>query len=198
MPMQRSRHQPRTATICDRWSPLSGICLERRLPALPKLNEGEATVTSRLYLDIDGVLNVGSLRSATPDWKDWQQLAVGPAAVNVSPSMIAAIVALPVGEIVWATTWEEDADRLLAAAAGMLRGLRHVRLLEQWKREAIIDDLRDRPVRRFVWIDDEEAHPDNVAKVESATGATGFGITPHPARGLTRRHVESIRDLLDR
>lgn len=151
---------------------------------------------SRLYLDIDGVLNVAHLRTACDDWDDWQRVPVGYAPVVTSPVMLASLFALPVDEIVWATTWESDADRLFAAALGITRGLRHLPLADGWKGQAIVDDLRHRPVDRFVWIDDAEADQPNRDWITARVAASGLTVRPHPGQGVTREHLAAIERFL--
>lgn len=157
--------------------------------------EESSTVSTRtrIYLDIDGVLNVMGVRRGPAGWPGgWTSSQVGYTQVTVSRAMLGAVFRLPADEIVWCTTWEEDADRLFAAALELPRGLRHLPLGQQDKLPALGGDLRQRPVARFVVVDDAVGDQDPIDAIGRDCDAAGLGVRPRMDLGLSAADVAQI------
>lgn len=95
-------------------------------------------------------------------------------------------------DLVWATSWEGDANRLLCPLLGLpelpVVEFRTGRAGGTWKLPAVVDYVGDRP---FAWLDDElgrdadgwaasRRHPTLLLRVD-------------PVRGLTSDHVARLR-----
>jgi hypothetical protein len=95
-------------------------------------------------------------------------------------------------DLVWATSWEHDADRLLAELVGLPRGMPVIRFESQtgWttKLPDVIRFVGDRPV---AWVDDVLG-PDEYAWASSRAIPTLL-IQPDHQSGLTPAHIDRLR-----
>jgi hypothetical protein len=96
-------------------------------------------------------------------------------------------------DLVWATSWEHDADRLIAERVGLPRGLPVITFdspPEDWtsKLPDVIRFVADRPV---AWIDDDLG-PEVYSWADSRTVSTLL-IQPDHRVGLTSAHVDRLR-----
>jgi hypothetical protein len=120
-----------------------------------------------VFLDVDGPLNPfeakptrrpAGYRTHRMRPEGWDSPDIKPLRVWLNPDHGAKILALP-GEAVWATTWEEQANRWIAPEIG-LPELPVVRWPEEprfgdgvfWKTRPLVAWAAGRP---FVWIDDQ-------------------------------------------
>ena len=142
-----------------------------------------------LLLDVDGVLNPltmtppsGFERHELQDHEVWLSRRHGEWLNELARWF----------DLVWATTWEHDAPRLIAPRIG-LRGewavieFRRGRATETWKLRDIEAFVGDRP---FAWIDDEIG-PDAHAWAERRQAPTLL-IDVNAPIGLTEEHVKEL------
>lgn len=164
------------------------------------------TYKTRIYLDVDGVLNADLSGS-----KDhWQESATGAAIadgrsyqITWAPELIRRLSALDDVEIVWCTTWRTDATKSLADLLGFGHNFRVLHPDSdpeaelpympsiQWKIPAILADLEENPVGGIIHIDDEVVFARQwVTMVSTILG--GLAISPHPLYGITRKNMDAI------
>ncbi|WP_185836929.1 hypothetical protein [Streptomyces sp. WAC 06783] len=171
---------------------------------------GDALVLPVLLVDVDGPLNpyaakpyrrpegYGTHRLLTPRWEAAERrrlTAEGlpnkpakPLRVWLNPGHGAALAALPF-ELVWATTWEEEANDFVAPVLG-LPALPFIRWPSPrpepgsgvfWKTPEIVAWAKD---RAFAWVDDEITDADR-AWVAEHHGGPALLHRVDPRRGLT-------------
>lgn len=179
-------------------------------------------MTVRLYQDVDGCLNAfrssyawGEVGEEGPcgelsgdafvyHLEDGTRDSDGTPvrfAMRWNSRLIDALNSLDV-ELVWATTWRED-----ARGVGTLMGLNHenIRVLHplggkttfpsiEWKYEALVAEQQRDP-SPFIWVDDEIVDLPRAAR-EVIHQLGGLTISPDPAYGVTPRHVEEMRQYL--
>jgi len=151
-----------------------------------------------LLLDVDGVLNPW-LMSELPD--GYQLHRIGMFDVILASWHGPAILELCEEanlDLVWATTWEEDANREIAPRVGLPDDLRWIPfpmddddpLVESRKLPAVRRWVQDRPC---VWIDDDlwgDAWA--WAAQRSGDGIPTLLVQPHPDEGLTPAHLAAV------
>lgn len=103
-------------------------------------------------------------------------------------------------DLVWATTWEHDANALIAPRVGVpeLPVIEFARDLPSvppvpglhWKVAAILKYCAGRP---FVWVDDEVGAVDGVYAGQHH-GAPFLMLRIDPTTGLTEEHFDSLRE----
>jgi len=173
-------------------------------------------VTNRpaLLLDVDGVLNpLSRPRQGAGFRRHHVQVSPGGSSVVaagttftlwLSPRhgrMLRDLAAECGLELVWATTWEHDANRSIGPAIGLpelaviefplgrmdLReGGSHI-----WKLPAVEQAMAG---RRFAWIDDD-FEPDDVAWAADRTssGLPTLLVPCPPRTGLAQEHIDTVR-----
>ncbi len=96
-------------------------------------------------------------------------------------------------DLVWATSWEQDADLLIAERVGLPRGLPFITFTEQSGWTSKLPDVsRFVGERATAWVDDQfdpEAH----AWAQSRDAPTLLVETDHRV-GLKQEHVVRLRD----
>lgn len=146
-----------------------------------------------LFLDVDGTLlpdDAADSAAGDRDWSAWQQ-PTNPILSGLTRNLGDRLLALGC-ELMWATGWREDANRVLAPILGLPQ-LPVVALPEypdgdyfedelHWKTRALVDLAAGRP---FIWIDDEIRQQDR-------TWVRGN----HPGRALLHK-VDGVLGLLD-
>jgi hypothetical protein len=169
-----------------------------------------------LFLDVDGVLNAFEFDSNFATFTDFEVHEVTVDEGNgfrmiydlcLSRSMGRAIAALP-AEIVWVTTWERNADSMVAPIVDLPRGLRVLDKPDgfaghdtDWKfdvvRSALTSDMRP-----FVWIDDDMETFRSERESARAWSATlpveSLLLSPDPRSGLTHGDLDAVEDFLKR
>lgn len=166
----------------------------------PSPTESHHVPRPRLYLDVDGVLNVLAPEGADPGTDTWDDLTLheqvpshaGAFDLRLSRSMVAEIAALE-ADVAWLTTWRADAVAQVAplvdAPDWPWLDWRHD------KAEAVVADLRQQP-RPFVWVDDMAATRHDVHVVASQLDVplpVHLLLRPSPTVGLRPSDLERIR-----
>lgn len=162
-----------------------------------------SSVRPYLFLDVDGVLS--PFASDSDAWDDFTDTPGAGFELPLSRSMAAALAGLDL-ESVWLTTWEHEANKVVAPAlgwdplevieSGTLKSSRR----RWWKLAALDWWMAGHASRPFVWIDDDirsELAPDpdrRLARYRWATSSSPFLlICPDRDVGITRAHIEEIK-----
>jgi hypothetical protein len=162
------------------------------------------TKRTRLYLDVDGVINA---RYADRAWDGIIHKGNATAEgysyrILWSPTMLTALSELDL-EIVWATTWRNDAP---ASLARILNFGKDFRVLHpdldpsarstfpsiEWKLRSIVAD-QERDPSPFVWLDDEIDHTES--RVASAAGGLALGVDSN--FGVGPAHIAVISSYIE-
>jgi hypothetical protein len=160
-----------------------------------------------ILLDVDGPLNPWSARQGLPEgftehlthpmgWETGKPLKVRLRATDGPELMKLGC------EIIWATAWEEDANKWIGPHIG-LPELPHIDWIDRniwsieklhWKTKRIVAWMAEnRPGIPFIWLDDEVTRKDRDWIAEfSAKGSTSLLISPK--FGLEESHFERIRE----
>jgi hypothetical protein len=156
-----------------------------------------------VFLDVDGPLNPfeaaptrrpAGYRTYRMRPSGWDLASVRPLRVWLRPDHGERIMALP-GEIVWATTWEDDANRWIAPEIG-LPELPVVHWPDEpwleggvfWKTKPLVEWAAG---RAFVWIDDAITEAD-LAFVDATHDGPALLHWVDPAVGLVDADFEVI------
>ncbi|RSM59149.1 hypothetical protein DMH03_25070 [Amycolatopsis sp. WAC 01376] len=131
-----------------------------------------------IYLDVDGpLIPFGLETSSYPLFGPSPQDGDNPLLGRLDPSHGLRLKALP-GELIWATTWLQDANDSLAPRLG----LPHLPVV-------------DRPERPFVWIDDELSDIDR-DRVSGNHPGPALLHRVDPRRGLTSADYRTLTEWL--
>ena len=143
-----------------------------------------------LLIDVDGVLNplVPGLRSGFVSY-----VLLG---YDVQLSRLHGRWLSGLGDVfdlTWATTWEHDADRIIAPLIDLPSGLPVIEFRSQspgqtWKLTDVETYVEDRP---FAWIDDDLG-PDAFEWAERRESPTLL-IRVDPTVGLVEEHIDRLR-----
>lgn len=152
-----------------------------------------------LLLDVDGVLNPLGVRDAPGFTAHWlgDPGTGGRVRVLLSPEHGRWLTALDdVFDLVWATSWEQDADLLIADLVGLPRGLPFITFTDQtgWTSK-LPDVVRFVGDRAAAWVDDQLG-PEVHAWAASRVAPTMLLATDHRV-GLTPQHIERLREFAD-
>lgn len=176
-----------------------------------------------IFLDVDGVINAVSMGfpKQNTGWTEWDQKRVVPAGfdrgfrITYSPQLLRRLESLaerPDVEIVWLTSWVDQAPSVLALDLGFAAtdwpvvGQTHYELYPYgrndawWKLVALREywEKEDREGHKLVWLDDdlkyEKAANDWLYSLECGTWLM---ITPNSLHGLSVKHLESIEVFCD-
>lgn len=152
------------------------------------------TTTPLLFLDVDGPLIPFGATARGPLTDSGNPLLS-----RLDPTVGARLLALPC-DLVWATTWQHEANDTIAPRLGLPRlplvswpdddtpvprGL-------HWKTRRLSQWAGPRP---FIWLDDEIGAPDRTW-VEAAHPAPALLHRVDPGRGLTELDFEAVREWL--
>ena len=155
---------------------------------------GELSGLPFLYLDVDGVLN--PLGDPCRDWTDWP----GHPVFNLSRRMGARLGEVQ-AKLVWATTWQGEANDRIAPVFGWPAAPILPRAPEVfwWKFESL---LSTHPMGvPFVWIDDEL--DDRLASLPefddalAPLGADYLLVCPDTLLGLTAAQIDSVEEFVN-
>lgn len=147
-----------------------------------------------LLLDVDGVLNV---LSGTRPGDGFHEHVVQGVALWLTPQHGRWLNELsPTFELMWATTWEHDANTHIAPRIGLTKplpviefGMRRAVSAWHWKLPDVNRVIGDE--RPFAWLDDEFGPADHAWAAErTAQGAPTLLLACDPLVGMTRAHVD--------
>jgi hypothetical protein len=165
------------------------------------------------FIDVDGVLNIISSKPLKPGMTQQEMTVQGRKyPIRLKPEVHADLLREleEAGfEMAWGTTWEDEANRLIAPELGLSRW--PVAMVEgawlelptpelvrdlggyNWKATGILALAGDRP---FIWIDDDLWKPDHAWAIRrSATIPTKL-IKTNPKEGLMPHHVRKAKQWL--
>ncbi|MEV7677181.1 hypothetical protein ACFRR7_12840 [Streptomyces sp. NPDC056909] len=162
-----------------------------------------------LLIDVDGPLNpYGALAApGTPDGYEkhlmrpslWARTQPGPLPVLLNPGHGAELLALTgLYELVWATTWEDDANEWIGPLLG-LPELPYIAWPEThgwaprgtlWKTRYVLEYAAGRP---FAWVDDEITSYDR-EWVDREHLAAALLLYVDPGTGLTRPDFDALAE----
>ena len=151
----------------------------------------------RLYLDVDGVINAWWAKEVWPTQNQGDAVADnGTWTIKWSPEMIAELEAMDF-DLVWTTTWRQQAPASIAPLIGYGRTARwldptvNTRLMHssiQWKRIAVAEDQANDP-SPFIWIDDEILAYDSSWALDHG----GYAFAPHDRFGISPKAIEKMK-----
>jgi len=202
----------------DDTSPASGACrdvtpsptLDSILSARPTSPAGDSDAEAPpvWFLDVDGVLNIDT--DAPLDGTEAVELVVRgwPVTIRYRPAVVSRINALHSSgllEVVWLTTWRQDAVDVLSPTIGLDRFSvadepsggpslaahpGNALGLTWWKSAASQAHLKQRRRSEFIWTDDELAL--GRAEVDSWAPSRTLLLPTDPLVGLTAAELDSI------
>lgn len=148
-----------------------------------------------LFLDVDGVLNAVTPASQPPvGWPDFAHHPnVNGYPLWLSRQMMARLLEFDV-EIVWCTTWEHDAPRMIAPLV-QAPDFRVLSLGLDSKATVVTRELRARP-QPWIWIDDD-AIASGPTNAILHLGLPGHVVRPSFDVGLTEAEIDGIAEFLD-
>lgn len=172
------------------------------------------------FLDIDGVVNVIPPRKGVPPhlkvWEDWRKIEVATYPINYSPNLIDHLNRISEkADIVWLTTWREEASKDFAPAVGLneFKFLNHKGVEDPWgttssfggspenrwwKMNAVLHHI-DTVGTPFIWIDDEmrSSTKKYVRAIAEDDNIPNLMFVPFDTRGIDREHIERIDSFID-
>lgn len=162
-----------------------------------------------LFLDVDGPLNPYAAKpSRRPegyqthrldplfeDGTSWSSVHRKPLRVWLNPEHGSQLLSLSC-DLVWATTWEHDANRLIAPLVGLpeLPVVEFTKPIKQpmdhthWKLRDLITYAAGRP---FAWLDDEITTHDRDHLIEVSHSST-LPLQVSPVIGITDDHLTQV------
>jgi hypothetical protein len=141
-------------------------------------------VRPTLYLDVDGVL----LPLGKGDWEA-DRIQVGPFYVHLPRALRAQLPLLHEAfEIVWATSWCEEANVEVAPLLGLPR-LPVLEVSAHWRKLELVRDHAGQDAH-IAWVDDR-LEPEALAWGSARPGRSLL-IKPDSRRGLTPDHVDQL------
>ena len=155
---------------------------------------------TRLYLDVDGVVNA---QLSHFHWGNFSETAAPEGVSDVvtwAPRMLAALSVLDL-DLVWATTWVDDAPSGLADLIHF--GKDRPFLVPPngdeltfpsiyWKLEALKSDQAANP-SPFVWLDDEISRKE----ITAARELGGLALSVDQYFGITPVHLDMISEYIE-
>lgn len=167
-----------------------------------------------MFLDVDGVLNAFDYDPLLAGYTDFvtHEVTVGQQSgfrmifdLRLSRGMGKALADLP-AEITWLTTWQKDADRIVAPLVGLPQGLRVLYPPADtsdsdpvWK-FTVLRRTVDADPRPFVWLDDGvntfATGSVSVREWADELSVPNLLIAPDPRSGLVPGQIEAISEFL--
>lgn len=176
-----------------------------------------------IFLDIDGVVNIVSKRQGNLDklphlrvWNKWETIEVTSYPITYSPELVSHLNRISEkAEIVWLTTWKEEAVNDFAPAVG----LNDFRLIDPtgatdpwgtaasfkgnpenrwWKLNGVLEHITSTGAP-FVWIDDELRSPmrNYVKQVASSFNVPNLLFVPYETMGIDSEHINRIDEFIE-
>ncbi|UDL15966.1 phosphatase [Microbacterium phage Pumpernickel] len=154
--------------------------------------------TVKLYLDVDGVVNLFPKKGENKS--GWDSLSRGKVSqfhITWAPDMIEALRGLGV-ELVWTTMWMEWAPQHLSRLIGYGSEARYLVPLGEgqpqwptilWKHKAVHVDQLEKP-SPFIWLDDEMSREQRLW----AESMGGLAIRTNETQGITPDIVALMRE----
>lgn len=173
------------------------------------------TNPTRLYLDVDGVINADE--PAFPDVKSTRvQIEYGGGMVarphvTWAPQVVEELDRLRSDfglELVWLSTWNEmhaSMTQLAPTLDGLYDG-RAIMDVESrmtdvgegwWKAQSIALD-QEASAAPFIWIDDEAVTAHGQIVADATDGTPSLTLSTIPERGIEKRHLERMREFLEK
>lgn len=172
-------------------------------------------MSTRIYLDVDGVLNAVDKKFPTGSWENWDRVGVNGYSIAYSPDMVSAlndIAEMDDVEIVWLTTWQANAKTMIAPAIG-LKGEEwdvalnldmdaHGFAIHQpfggwWKMNTLKNHVYNNPVDKIIWIDDDIAHEQTAPAWFGNFKQKTIAIAPFTMEGLTPADICAMIDFIN-
>lgn len=172
-------------------------------------------MTTRIYLDVDGVLNAVQRGFPSNSWENWDRVGVNGYSIAYSPDMVAAlndIAGMEGVEIVWLTTWQANAKTMIAPAIGLkgedwdvalnpdmdAHGFAvHRYFGDWWKMTTLEEHLHYNRVDKVIWIDDDIANSFDADDWFHAFDEETLAICPNTDTGLTPDDICAIIDFIN-
>jgi hypothetical protein len=155
-----------------------------------------------LFLDVDGVLN--RISQSGGDWDDFEKHYLKPFnrgtfCLHLSKTMCAALAELSV-DIVWLTTWCEEAASLVAPCVGWpefpVAGFGSDLTGKKVSKIGCLEIyMEENGVRPFIWIDDD-AIPYYASDDFDQQGWPHLLIRPNQYKGIEKHQIELIETFL--
>ena len=162
-------------------------------------------MVTKLYLDVDGVINAGSEKKLSNFWSPGT-IRKGVAGADGfaydiiwSQQMVDELFGLGL-DLIWTTTWRQHAGLSISPLIGYgheapyFTNSFNVSEYEpsiSWKVQEVISHQKENP-SKFVWIDDEIDYVHRNA----VKNFGGLIISPLPEVGIVPEHLELIKDYL--
>lgn len=172
-----------------------------------------AVPTTRIFLDVDGVLNSYPVPQPRYFLERRRTIRAWDFVLHVRPAIVWGLLRLAKRrevEIVWLSTWSYHCTDDLEPALGMEESLpvipmpddSHNRLAGDpdrwWKALAVREWLEEDASRRAIWIDDDLAAPRTHERFAADFPEQLTMIAPVFSKGLTRRDLRRISRLTRR
>lgn len=142
-------------------------------------------------LDVDGVLN--ALDPGGLGWPDYVTFSARGFLLRYSPTLTSRIAELHATgrvEVRWLTTWEGDADRLLAPRMGLpplavASAAGEASAGGGWWKLPVAQRVREESGRRLVWTDDDLDRVDEALEWARDQAGDVLAVSPSSYVGLT-------------
>lgn len=174
---------------------------------------------TKIFLDVDGVLNAVSKQLPDTGWdlEGWFKVGVNGYTITYNTVMIDAINEISFRddvEIIWLTTWQSNAASKISPAIGLIGENwsfvanpdtdPHGFALQQnrygwWKADVLKKYLEEFPTDKFIWVDDDLSYYNLMGLsewTEDLDSSTLF-IAPQTSDGLTPSHICAMIDFIN-
>lgn len=178
-------------------------------------------MTTNWYLDVDGVINAFSSKAPTTNTEwcgEWSEgvaevenaggfggWATGPTYSQYrmfwSHELIHRINKIAQYDsvnIIWLTTWADDAPKTISPLMGLdgqnwevLKGGDPMDMQNWWKFKLIREHVEQTKPDKIIWTDDDLGY-EHDARIWVRLSKNVLGITPNSSHGLTKTHINSI------
>jgi HAD domain in Swiss Army Knife RNA repair proteins len=152
---------------------------------------------TRVFLDVDGVLNPETKRPPGP-FTDWRISNLDGVTITWSPTVAHFIGQLAYrAEVLWLTTWADAAQIHLEPLMGLprleLAGSCDPDTPWRWWKHDVVTALWETDLRSFVWIDDDlPLFTEALDWLKGLPVGQALAIAPDPGAGLAPEHLDMI------